>query len=76
MEVGSHWKEWEVTELVGAGSFGKVYKITRTGLNNFKEESALKVIRIPQNASDYQSALSEGMDDGKLESERTIYCKS
>lgn len=63
MEVGSHWKEWEVTELVGAGSFGKVYKITRTGLNNFKEESALKVIRIPQNASDYQSALSEGMDD-------------
>ena len=63
MEVGNRWKEWEVTELVGAGSFGKVYKITRTGLNNFVEESALKVIRIPQNASDYQSAMSEGMDD-------------
>ena len=63
MEVGNHWKEWEVTELLGSGSFGKVFKIKRTGLNNFVEESALKVIRIPQNPSDYQSALSEGMDD-------------
>ncbi len=63
MEVGNHWKEWEVTELLGAGSFGKVFKIKRTGLNNFVEESALKVIRIPQNPSDYESAISEGMDD-------------
>ena len=63
MDIGSHWREWEVTELLGAGSFGRVYKIRRTGLNNFVEESALKVIRIPQNASDYESAISEGMDD-------------
>ncbi|MBR3200963.1 MAG: protein kinase [Mogibacterium sp.] len=63
MDVGNYWREWEITELVGAGSYGKVFKIRRTGINNFVEESALKVIRIPQNASDYQSALSEGMDD-------------
>ena len=44
MDVGNYWREWEITELVGAGSYGKVFKIRRTGINNFVEESALKVI--------------------------------
>lgn len=66
MEVGNHWREWELTDLIGAGSYGKVFKIRRTGINNFVEESALKVIRIPLDPSDYHSAISEGMDDDSV----------
>ena len=63
MEIGSYWKGWEVVELLGTGSFGSVFKIVRKGYNDFTEESALKVIRIPQNPSDYRSAIEDGMTE-------------
>lgn len=63
MQKGDYWKEWEVVELLGSGSYGNVFKIRRKGFDNFIEESALKVIRIPQNPSDYQAALEEGMSE-------------
>ena len=61
MDIGSTWKDWEVIELLGSGSYGKVYRIRRSGFNGFTEESALKVIRIPQDPQDYESALNEGL---------------
>ena len=63
MQKGDHWRDWEIIELLGSGSFGKVYRIRRSGFDGFTEESALKVIRIPQNDSDYQSMLKDGMDE-------------
>ena len=61
MRTGEYWREWEIAELLGKGSFGEVYRIVRKGFDNFTEESALKVIRIPQDPSDYQAVLEEGM---------------
>ena len=55
----STWHNWNVMEQLGRGSYGSVYRIERT-LFGHTEESALKVIRIPQNRSDYESLLSEG----------------
>ncbi|MDO5703324.1 MAG: protein kinase, partial [Lachnospiraceae bacterium] len=63
MQKGDHWRDWEIIELLGSGSFGKVYRIRRSGFDGFTEESALKVIRIPQNDSDYQLMLKDGMDE-------------
>ena len=66
MKIGDNWKEWTVESLLGQGSFGKVYKISRTDWGE-KYESALKVIRIPQNESELSSVRSEGLDDESLE---------
>lgn len=40
------WGGWYVEELIGEGSFGKVYKIIKEEWG-FRYESALKVIRVP-----------------------------
>lgn len=45
--LAQNWPEWEIVEQIGAGSYGKVYKIKREYLGGRKEFSALKVIRIP-----------------------------
>lgn len=43
----SVWPEWKITEKIGEGSFGKVYKACRSeqGTTFY---SAIKVITIPQ----------------------------
>ena len=42
------WSEWEVVEEIGAGSYGKVYKIKRQDICG-TYYAALKVISFPQN---------------------------
>lgn len=69
MKTGDNWKNWTVGEKLGEGSFGKVFRIYRTEYD-MTYESALKVIRIPQNSSEVASIQSEGMDD---ESVRAYY---
>ena len=65
------WPGWENVELLGEGSFGKVYKIRRQeyGVVN---EAALKVIAIPGSQADLAAAREEGMDDASV----TNYFKS
>ena len=46
MNLEEIWSGWEITGDIGAGSFGKVYKITRKEFGH-TYESALKVITIP-----------------------------
>jgi len=67
MEVGSQLNGWTVDSLIGEGRFGKVYKLVRTEFGH-TYESALKVIRIPQNESEYRSIKSEGLDDESISS--------
>ena len=54
------WPGWETVRLIGRGSFGAVYEIQRRIFDDV-EKAALKVITIPQNASDLDEMYSDGM---------------
>jgi len=56
------WPEWKVTEKLGEGSFGKVYKIVKEG-RGVASTAAVKVLSIPQNDSDLASLRAEGFGD-------------
>lgn len=63
---------WHITELIGEGSFGKVFEIERRDETFGKcYKAALKVISIPQNKSEITSLKSEGLSD----EEATAYFK-
>jgi len=59
--IKSAWKEWEIIELLGEGSYGKVYKAVKKdyGAEMF---SAIKVITIPKSQSELKSLYADGMD--------------
>lgn len=65
------WNGWKVENLVGEGSFGKVYKITREDFGH-TYVAALKVIEIPYNQSEIKAIKSEGLTDESV----TTYFKS
>lgn len=71
MFEGNKWKDWDVDNLIGEGSFGKVYKISKEDFG-YTYKSALKVIEIPQNKSEIKVIRSEGMTDESI----TSYFKS
>lgn len=58
----SVWPEWKITEKIGEGSFGKVYKAQRTeqGTTFY---SAIKVITIPSSQGELNSVRSETPDE-------------
>ena len=54
------WPEWEITERIGEGSFGVVYKAKRTDLAG-ESWSAIKVTSIPRSESELDTLSSEGL---------------
>lgn len=54
--------EWYIKELIGEGSFGKVFKIEREDFGK-TYKAALKVISIPESQSEINSAFADGMDE-------------
>ncbi len=54
----SVWPEWKITEKIGEGSFGKVYKAERIERDKIFY-SAIKVISIPGSSSELKSVQSE-----------------
>ena len=62
--------EWHVESFIGAGSFGRVYKIYRDELNN-RFYSALKYISLPAEESEVKQLRADGMDDDSIS---TYYC--
>ena len=69
------WPGWETVGLIGRGSFGAVYEIQRNVLGNV-EKAALKVISIPQNASDIDEMISDGYDNESITSTFQAHLKS
>jgi len=67
MNKGDLWNGWTVDSLIGEGSFGKVYRVTRTEFGH-TYESALKVIRIPQSRAELKTAKNEGMSEESVTS--------
>ena len=66
-DVKAVWPGWETVRLIGRGSFGAVYEIERDNYGH-KEKAALKVISIPQSASDIDDLVSDGYDEQSITS--------
>ena len=60
-----NWPGWEVSRLIGRGSYGAVYEIRRELYGNV-EKAALKHIRIPQNSSDIKELYNDGYDEESI----------
>ena len=56
---------WQITRLIGEGSFGKVFEIQREDFGEVYK-AALKVITIPESQSEVRSVMSEGMDEDSV----------
>ena len=52
---------WYIKEMIGEGSFGKVFKIEREDYGA-TYKAALKAITIPANPSEVKSVMADGMD--------------
>jgi serine/threonine protein kinase len=61
----ARWPGWEVSRLIGRGSYGAVYEIRRELYGN-EEKAALKHIRIPQNSSDIKELYNDGYDEESI----------
>ena len=57
--------EWYAESFIGAGSFGRVYKIYRDELGE-RFYSALKYISIPADESEVIQLRLDGMDDPSI----------
>ena len=58
----SVWPEWKITEKIGEGSYGKVYKAQRTEQGK-TFYSAIKVISIPSSQGELSSVRSESPNE-------------
>jgi len=56
----SVWEEWEIVELIGEGSYGKVYKAVKKE-HDVEMFSAIKIITIPKSQGELKSLRAEGM---------------
>ncbi len=66
MKTGDIRDNWTIEELLGEGTFGQVYKISRVEMGN-KYYSALKVINIPKNSGEYYALKNQGMTDAEID---------
>ena len=60
--VRSVWPDWELTEELGQGSFGVVYKARRQDIAG-ESFCAVKISRIPRSQSEVEALRSEGMTE-------------
>ena len=60
-----HWGEWELIELIGEGSFGKVYKARKRMLDKF-HYAAVKIVSIPQNDQQLRNERANGLSEESL----------
>ena len=66
--------EWYAESFIGAGSFGRVYKIYREELGN-RFYSALKYISIPADSGEITQLRSDGMDNESISTYYTDMAK-
>ena len=67
MEIGNKYNGWTIEDFIGEGSFGKVYKTSRSEFG-YTYESALKVIKIPQSQAEVDTIRNDGMDEKSITS--------
>lgn len=54
------WPEWQISEKLGKGSYGEVYKVIRQE-NGFDSYAAVKVMRIPEGDSEIRQMEDNGI---------------
>ena len=54
------WPDWEIVEKLGSGAFATVFRASRRGKIEGETDSAIKIIRIPRDDSDWDMMLAEG----------------
>ena len=66
MSTTSPLPGWEIVRTIGSGSFGKVYEIKKNDAFGAVENSALKVISIPESGSEVKAYRDDGYDDASI----------
>ena len=59
--IASVWPQWQVTKLLGKGSYGSVYSAIRTQ-STLQTTAAIKVISLPFDNAEISSLRAEGLD--------------
>ena len=72
MAVKIPWNGWEIIEIIGRGSYGAVYKITRTQYG-VTELAAMKVISIPNDPDMIEKDYSCGYDKDSIKAKYKSY---
>ena len=54
------WPDWEIVEKLGTGAFATVFRASRREKITGEKDSAIKIIRIPQDDTDWEQMLAEG----------------
>lgn len=63
--IHEFWPEWQITDILGKGAYGTVYRAVNSEAG-FPVYSAIKVISIPADRSEYDALLSEGMTNSDV----------
>lgn len=61
------WPDWEVVEKIGSGAFATVVRASRKNKIAGEKDSAVKIIRIPGDDSDWDQMLAEGKNEEQAE---------
>ncbi|MCR4614906.1 MAG: serine/threonine protein kinase [Clostridiales bacterium] len=65
MRIEEVWPEWHEIEILGEGSFGKVYKAQREEFGNIFY-SAIKVLSVPKSQQDIDQERKQGLSDFEI----------
>ncbi|MBQ6864626.1 MAG: protein kinase [Clostridia bacterium] len=60
-QISNIWPDWIVTDFLGKGSYGSVYKAVHA--DNTESLAAIKILRIPADASEADSLRAENMTE-------------
>ena len=71
IKLPRQWEDWEITEEIGSGAYGKVYKVKRR-IGQVESCSAVKVVPIP---SDFSEAEYIARDLPDMEALQDYYAK-
>lgn len=63
--INNIWPNWHTVELIGEGSYGKVYKVVREDMGHCTY-GAVKVISIPHDSSEIKELTNSGMDEKSI----------
>jgi len=61
-KISSFWPDWKVGQILGEGSFGKVYKAVRED-HSLRSEAAIKLISVPSGIGELKALRAEGMSE-------------